>query len=100
MPSFIRGNIAVCTTTFTASDGTTTQPSSADLYLSFCDQTGAPKRVTVPMTQVGITNVWTANWNTQASGEGSVSWAVYGYGALQAADEGVFQVQANAANNV
>lgn len=100
MPSFVRGNIAVCTVTFTATDGTTTQPSSADLYLNYTDQVGDPHQTAIPMTQVGSSNVWAADWNTQASGEGTVFWAVYGYGSLQAADEGEFQVRANAANNV
>lgn len=100
MPSIIRKNIAVCTVTFTAEDGTLTQPSAAFLVLNYKDQTGSPKQVSLPMTQnVGL-NSWTADWDTSASGMGTVYWMVYGQGPLQAADQGSFEVRANEANNV
>lgn len=100
MPSFVRKNIAVCTVTFTATDGTLTQPSAANLVLNYFDQVGDPHQVTVAMTQATLTSPWVGEWDTSASGDGTVFWMVYGFGSLQAADEGSFQVRANAANNV
>lgn len=100
MPEFVRKNLVVCTVTFTAADGTTTQPSSANLVLNYYDQTGAQHQVSVPMTYENLLNMWTAAWDSSASGEGTVFWLAYGIGTLQAAAQGSFQVYANAANNV
>ena len=100
MTIIVRKNIATITAAFAASDGTTTQPSSATAILTYKDQTGASHTDTISLTYNTIPNTWTGTWDTSASGEGTVFWMVYGYGTLQAADEGCFEVEANPANTV
>lgn len=98
--AFVRKNIIVCTVTFTAADGTTTQPSAANLVLNYCNPQGAPQNATLTMSYNSTLGAWQAEWDSSASGNGPVFWMAYGYGLLQAAAEGSFDIAANAANVV
>jgi hypothetical protein len=100
MVAFVRKNIVVCTVTFTALDGTMLQPSSANLVLSYKNQAGAVQSANLPMIYNSVTGAWSVNWYSSATGCGTVFWMAYGYGLLQAAAEGSFDVQANAANTI
>ncbi len=98
MPSFVRGNALVISATFTPTTGTD-QPTSALARLQFVDLNGVKQNVSVPMTE-GDDNLWTGTWDTSAAGDGTVSWVVYGTGSLEAAAQGQFQIEANAANTL
>lgn len=100
MVAFVRKNIVVCTVTFTATDGTVTQPSAANLVLSYKNQAGAVQSSNLPMAYSPITGAWSVDWDSSATGNGTVFWMAYGYGLLQASAEGSFDVQANAANTI
>lgn len=100
MTLFVRKNIVVCTVTFTAADGTVTQPSAANLVLSYKNAACAVQSANLPMTYNPVTGAWVAEWDSSAAGPGTVFWMAYGYGQLQASAEGSFDVQANAANVV
>lgn len=103
MTTFVRKNIAVCKAVFTPTDPALqgiTLPGAASLVLHYKDPAGAQRRETLEMQPNMVTGVWTALWDTSASGEGPVHWMVYCFGDLQAAIEGCFDVQANSANVV
>ena len=99
MTTFVRKNIAVCTIKFTAADGTTTQPSAAKVVLSYKDHAGAAQQEVLDITK-DSTDVWSVEWDTSAAGHGTVFWMAYGFGTLQAAAQGDFHIEANAANVV
>ena len=99
MAAFVRKNVLVATATFTAADGSGTQPSSATCVVRFRSQAG-PQEVSLPMTFNSSSNTWTANWDSSAAVKGVVEWMIYSAGALQAAAQGQFQLDANQANTV
>jgi hypothetical protein len=72
----------------------------ANVVLTFNSPTGQGTSVTIAMTYNSTTGVWACDWDSSAAGQGTVFWMVWGYGALQAADEGCFQIEANSANVV
>ena len=88
MPSFVRKNVVTFSTVFTAADGTATQPAAANVVVSYVDEGGSGHQDTLEMTYNAPIGNWTATWDTSASGDGSVSWMVYGYGTLQGATQG------------
>lgn len=100
MPLFVRKNIVTFTVTFAASDGTATQPSAASAMLSYKDLAGSQHNASIPLVYSSATNTWSGTWDSSAAGEGTVEWMIYGYGTLQAADQGSFAISANAANTV
>ena len=107
----VRKNTVVISTTFAAADGSTTQPSAANAVLSYytpaqvaslaAGATGVTMTTsTIALTYNAATNQWSGTWDSSAAGDGTVFWMVYGYGTLQAADEGCFVIEANSANTV
>ena len=100
MAVFVRQNLAIVTATFTAADGTATQPTTVNAYMAYHDTSGVSRRDTVAMTYNSTTNEWSGEWDTSNSGQGSVDWMVLGTGTLQAATQGCFQIEANSANLV
>jgi hypothetical protein len=100
MPSFVRKNVVTLSTVFVAADGSATQPSEANAVITYNDQGGAAHQVSIGLTYNAVTGAWVGTWDTSASGEGTVDWMIYGFGTLQAAAQGCFEVYANQANNV
>jgi hypothetical protein len=98
MSIFVRKNVLTIVVAFTAADGTATQPSAANCILNYKDPQGATHTNSIPLAFDVTTNQWTGVWDTTASGEGLVNWVAYGYGTLQAATQGCFEIVANAAN--
>ena len=96
----VRKNTVAISTSFAAADGSATQPSAASCVLSFNNQAGVATTATIALTYNATTKLWTGTWDSSAAGDGTVFWMVYGYGTLQAADEGCFVIEANAANTV
>lgn len=99
MTEFTRKNVLTFSTLFTPNDGSTTQPGAATTVLVFKGPNGK-QTVDLPMTLNLTTGQWAATWDSSACVEGTVSWMVYGYGTLQAATQGEFQINANAANTI
>jgi len=98
MPVIVRKNITTFSLVFTANDGSATQPSAVQAVLTYKDLGGASH---VDEITLALANgAWVGTWDTSASGEGVVFWMAYGYGTLQAAAQGSFEVVANAANTV
>jgi hypothetical protein len=95
MTTFVRKNIAVCRATFTPAIGTGT-PGAATLLLDYKDPSGVHRHESLAMQLAS--GVWSVEWDTSASGAGTVFWTVYCFGGLQAATQGCFDVEANAAN--
>jgi hypothetical protein len=104
MSSFVRKNLLVATATFTAADGSETQPASATLVLNFNSMSGVAQTVSVPLGfnagDDDVLGTWTGTWDSSAAQQGNVSWMIYGDGSLQAAAQGQFQIVANSANTV
>lgn len=100
MSVFVRKNLLVFTTVFTAADGTTTQPTSAHAVLRFKNTSGTTSQVTVNLTYNSTAGNWSGTWDSSAAQQGNVDWTVYGSGSLVAAAQGSFQIAANSANNV
>ena len=98
MAVFTRKNIVTFSFVFTANDGTLTQPSGARVNITYRDLAGANHNETVELTSNN--GAWTGTWDSSASGDGTVHWMVYGYGTLQAATQGEFEVSANPANTL
>jgi hypothetical protein len=97
MQRFVRGNKIVCSGTFTPVSGTA-QPTTVSAVLTFKDATtGAATSSTVALT-ADAENVWTGVWDSLLAQEGEVEWRIQGKGALQAAQQGKFLLQANDAN--
>lgn len=94
--SFVRGNAITISATFTAADGSTTQPTAASTVVVYKDLSGVTQRTTLAMTHSGSS--WSVNWDSSVAGQGLAQWAVFGTGSLVAADQGQFNIEANAAN--
>lgn len=74
------------------------QPTAAEVVLTFCNPAGSEVTTTLPMT-LGVDGVtWSAVWDSSAAGKGTVTWVVFASGAVQAADQGSFQILANRTN--
>ena len=97
--AFVRRNALIITTSFTAADGTLTQPSNVVCLLNYKSLENTPQTAQVTLAYNAATNVWSGVWDSSVAGRGLVSWVVVGTGTLQAADEGVFEIQANVANS-
>lgn len=97
--SFVRRNAITISATFKATDGSLTQPTVVTAVVVYKDLSGVTQRTTLTMTQVLLgSSTWSVNWDSTAAGQGLVQYAVYGTGALVAADQGQFDIKANAAN--
>jgi hypothetical protein len=97
LQTFVRGNLVVCSYTFTPTDsGSSATPSSASLLLSFLDTTGARATATVALSLTA--GVWTGQWDSSACCGGRVDYWVRCAGDLVAADEGSFTVATNSAS--
>lgn len=94
--SFVRGNAITISATFTATDGSVTQPTAVEAVVVYKDQSGVTQRTTLTMTYSAPS--WSVDWDSSAAGQGLVQYAVFGTGSLVAADQGQFNVEANAAN--
>jgi hypothetical protein len=99
MQKFVRGNLIVCSGTFTPPTGNS-QPSSAVAILVYPDaDTGQPASSEIPLTP--DTNfVWSGTWDSLLATEGEVEWRIQASGSLQAAAQGKFYLQANGANTL
>jgi len=100
MPAFVRKNAIVLTASFTADDGTATQPSAVIGRLNYKDLSGSPAVADLTFTYDPTSNTWNAIWDSNVAGRGTVTWVVYGTGTLQAAMEGCFDILANSANTI
>jgi hypothetical protein len=94
--SFVRGNAITISATFTAVDGSTTQPSAVEAVVVYKDLSGVTQTASLVMTYSG--SMWVVNWDSTVAGQGLVQWAVLGTGSLVAAAQGQFNIEANAAN--
>ena len=98
MGVIVRKNIVTFSLVFTAADGSNTQPSAALVNLSYNDLSGTAHTAEVTLTLTD--GAWVGNWDSSASGDGTVYWMAYGYGTLQASTQGLFEVGANPANTL
>lgn len=98
MTILVRKNILTFSLVFKASDGSAAQPTAAQAVLVYKNLAGVGHQDTINL--VNSAGAWTGTWDTSASGEGTVFWMAYGYGTLQAAAQGSFEVCANPANTV
>ena len=79
---------------------TSDQPTSGIVVLRYTNLTGQPATATLNMTSAGTpTFIWTAVWDSSACIGGRVDWSVYFSGNVQAAQDGHFNIRANAANS-
>lgn len=98
MTVFVRKNLLICSVTFAAADGSTTQPLNAELVVNYTNMAGVQETDTVPMSNTAGT--WTASWDTSFCSGGRVDWMVHCWNGLVAADQGSIEVVANGANTV
>lgn len=97
--SFVRGNAITISATFTATDGSATQPTTVAASMVYKDQSGVTQSVSLALTQALLgSSTWSVNWDSTVAGQGLVQWAVFGTGSLVAAAQGQFNIEANAAN--
>lgn len=102
MAVFIRKNIVTFSFVFAATDPTLglTQPGAASVVLTYKDTGGSSHTDIISLSFSTATNAWSGTWDTSKSGHGTVYWMGYGFGTLQASDQGEFQVEANPANTI
>jgi siroheme synthase len=100
MTAIVRKNALVVKAAFQALDGTTTQPSAVFCVLNYKSLSGNVQTATLTMTYDNVSKTWSALWDSNVAGRGTVAWVVYGTGTLQAAMEGCFEILANVANNI
>lgn len=99
MASYVRGNRIICSGTFKASDGSATQPVSAELLLRYTDVNGDMAEDVLPMTLNTQTKIWSAGWDSRLTVGGVVEWVMRSVIGLQAAAQGRFVIRANSAND-
>ena len=92
--SFVRGNNLIISGRFWSRANV--QPTSAACTLRFCNPQGQPQTATVNLSETD--NCWSGSWDSSVAGPGRVEWVVQSAGALLAAAEGVFYIDANEAN--
>jgi len=95
MASFVRGADIDFTVTFADSSGTSANPTSATLRVSY-PLNGVDTIETIALAQAGST--WSGTWDSAVSDEGTVHWHIRSVGAPQAAKDGFFKLTANEAN--
>jgi hypothetical protein len=74
-----------------------TQPTAVNVTLEFCNLQGFKNTVVIPMTLGTDGATWSCLWDSSAARAGEVTWVVYASGAVQAAQQGQFTIQANRA---
>ncbi len=93
---YTRGNTVLWNTTFYNLSGILTNPTAANLFITF-PVNGVETTVEVPMTQ--NVNLWSATWESSASDPGDVDWSIRTTGGSPTvAEDGTFRLSANAAN--
>lgn len=100
MSIFVRKNLLEAVATFTAADGSNTQPSAVTLVVNYNNISGVQTQSQVSLTFNATTDDWIGAWDTSVVKSGNVDWVIFGSGSLQAAAQGSFQIEANRANNV
>ena len=98
MATFTRKNALLCTMSLTAADGSGTQPNTATLHLVFQDLNRRAQTSTIALTFDPVAKTWGGVWDSSLAGECEVSWVVYTDLSIEAAAQGVFQIEANRAN--
>jgi hypothetical protein len=97
--SFVRGNAITFSATFTAADGSTTQPTNVSASIIYKDLSGVMQTASLTLTQTLLgSSTWSASWDSTVAGQGLAQWAIFGTGSLIAAAQGQFNIEANAAN--
>lgn len=95
---FTRKNTLVVTAKFIAADCSNTQPTTANVTVSYPIGRGKRSTQTIPLAYDNTTNEWLGTWDTSVSSDGIVEWMAYGEGTLVAANQGRFALRANLAN--
>lgn len=96
---FVRKNALTVSATFTPTgDDDLLAPGSATLVLNYTDLSGVTHDTSIDMTNDD--GIWSATWDSSASGEGPVYWLVYSEGQIIAAAQGQIYIQANSANTI
>jgi hypothetical protein len=98
MEAIVRKNEVVFTGTFTAQDGSTTQPTSAEVVCTYTNLSGGTSTDVTALSYNLTTNTWAGTWDSSNAAAGIVEYTVYGYGSLIAALDGRLRVTANASN--
>lgn len=98
MPVFIRKNLLTISAVFAANDGTDTQPTSVVAYVNYNNRSGQRVTDQITCSYDSTSKEWSGHWDSSNAEQGNVEWMIYGSGALQAAQQGSFQVLANLAN--
>jgi hypothetical protein len=98
MEVIARKNDVIFTGTFTAADGSTTQPTNAETVCTYTNRSGGVSTDVTTMTYSAAANVWTGTWDSSNAAPGIVEYTIYGYGALVAALDGRLRITANASN--
>ncbi|MDR3427809.1 hypothetical protein [Silvimonas sp.] len=98
MDVVIRKNEVVFTGAFVAQNGSTTQPTSAEVVCTYLNRSGGTSTDVVALTYSSVTNTWSGTWDSSNAAPGVVDYTIYGYGSLIAALDGRFQIKANASN--
>lgn len=74
------------------------QPTEVIAVLSFTNPGGSSVTTTIPMVLSVSGWFWSCQWDSSASGQGDVTWVVFGSGAAQGANQGSFRIIANSVN--
>jgi hypothetical protein len=98
MAAFIRKNELICSGTFVAADGSGAVPVSAELVVTYTGVSGATQTDTIAMGVDPITGIWSAVWDSSNAQGGRVDWMAHCWDGVIAADQGSFELLANAAN--
>ena len=95
MASFVRKNELIISGKFHVPDSPSAQPDSATVVLTY--KKGGTKMTDT--INLSLSNgVWSGTWDSSASDAGRVDWMIYGTGAVVAATQGFFMIEANKAN--
>ena len=94
---FIRGNLIEIVSSFKASDGSNTEPTTATATISYTDTAGDAQTDEITMVKLANGN-WRAIWDSSGAAPCTVDWCAEAAGALVAVDQGTFKLVANSAN--
>ena len=97
MDSFDLKNVMRCSFSFTASDGSNTQPSAAVCTVEYPRPDGTRKKEKVTLTYNSTAGRWSGLWDTSSAAPGRVDWLAECSGSLKGSLKGSFLLESNGA---
>ena len=97
MDAFDIQNRLRCSFTFTASDGSETEPTSAICTVNYPRPDGTRRSEKITLSKDDASGRWIGYWDSSPAVDGEVDWAAECFGPLTGAVKGTFLLEGNRA---